>query len=239
MEIIPAIDCISGKCVRLTKGDYNQKTVYNDDPLEVAKTFEQAGIKRLHLVDLDGAKLGKVVNWKVLEQIANYTTLKIDFGGGIKQEEDLKNVINSGATWATIGSLAAKQPEIFEDWISRYGCERFFLGADVRNENIAVGGWLETTNTSVYDFIAKYIQLGLTHIFCTDISKDGTLEGPAIGLYEKIISSNHQIQLVASGGVKDIYCLHELKAAGCSGVIIGKAIYENRITLEQLKPFLL
>jgi phosphoribosylformimino-5-aminoimidazole carboxamide ribotide isomerase len=238
MEIIPAIDCISGKCVRLTKGDYNQKTVYNDDPLEVAKAFEQAGIKRLHLVDLDGAKLGKVVNWKVLEQIATHTNLKIDFGGGIKQEVDLENVFNSGATWATIGSLAAKQPEVFETWIEKYESHRFFLGADVRNENIAVGGWLETTNTSVYEFIEKYIQLGLTHIFCTDISKDGTLEGPAIELYEKIISKNPKIQLVASGGVKDINCLIELQAAGCSGAIIGKALYENRITLEQLKPFL-
>jgi len=238
MEIIPAIDCISGKCVRLTQGDYNQKTVYNDDPLEVAKAFEQAGIKRLHLVDLDGAKLGKVVNWKVLEQIATHTTLKIDFGGGIKQEADLENVFNSGATWATIGSLAAKQPEVFEEWIVRYGSHKFFLGADVRNENIAVGGWLETTNTSVYNFIEKYIQLGLSHIFCTDISKDGTLEGAATALYEKIILKNPNIHLVASGGVKDINCLYELQAAGCFGVIIGKALYENRITLEQLKPFL-
>jgi phosphoribosylformimino-5-aminoimidazole carboxamide ribotide isomerase len=164
--------------------------------------------------------------------------LKIDFGGGIKQEVDLENVFNSGATWATIGSLAAKQPEVFETWIEKYGSHRFFLGADVRNENIAVGGWLETTNTSVYNFIEKYIQLGLTHIFCTDISKDGTLEGPAIELYEKIISKNPKIQLVASGGVKDINCLIELQSAGCSGAIIGKALYENRITLEQLKPFL-
>lgn len=239
MEIIPAIDCIAGKCVRLTQGDYNQKTIYNDDPLEVAKAFEQAGIKRLHLVDLDGAKEGKVVNWKVLEAIATHTSLQIDFGGGIKQETDLEKVINSGATWATIGSLAAKQPAIFEDWITRYGAHRFFVGADVRAEKIAVGGWLETTNTSVFDFINRYIALGTTYIFCTDISKDGTLNGPATELYTKLMAAEPELQLVASGGVKDIDCLHQLKAAGCAGVIIGKAIYENRITLEQLKPFLI
>ncbi len=238
MEIIPAIDCIDGKCVRLTQGDYAQKTVYHDDPLEVARQFEGAGIKRLHLVDLDGAKAGKVINWKVLERIASQTTLDIDFGGGIKTEEDLKKVIDSGAKWAVIGSLAVKEPDIFSQWIKKYGSGSFFLGADVRNEKISVSGWQENTETGILDFIDQYYSQGIDYIFCTDISKDGKLEGPATALYEKILSHHNMIRLVASGGVSRMEDLYTLKDAGCSGVIIGKAIYENRITLSDLKTFL-
>ncbi len=238
MEIIPAIDCIDGKCVRLTQGDYQQKTIYHDDPLEVALQFEGAGIKRLHLVDLDGAKAGKVINWKVLERIAANTSLEIDFGGGIKKEEDLKKVLDCGAKWAVIGSLAAKEPEIFSTWISRYGSGTFFLGADVKKDKIAVGGWQETTETGILDFIDQYYSLGITYMFCTDISKDGKLEGPATALYARILEHNPLIRLVASGGVSGMDDLHALQMAGCSGVIIGKAIYENRISLADLKPFL-
>ena len=238
MEIIPAIDCIDGKCVRLTQGDYAQKTVYHDDPLEVAKQFEGAGIKRLHLVDLDGARAGKVVNWKVLERIASKTTLDIDFGGGIKKEEDLKKVIDCGAKWAVIGSLAVKEPLVFSQWINKYGSEYFFLGADVRNKKIAISGWLETSETGINEFIDQYYAQGIKYIFCTDISKDGKLEGPAVELYRDIIAHNKSIRLVASGGVSGIEDLLLLQSSGCAGVIIGKAIYENRISLADLKPFL-
>lgn len=238
MEIIPAIDCIDGKCVRLTQGDYAQKTVYHDDPLDVALEFERAGIKRLHLVDLDGAKEGKVINWKVLERIAANTSLQIDFGGGIKTEEDLEKVLGAGAKWAVIGSLAVKEPERFMSWISRYGSQTFFLGADVRNEKIAISGWKDTTEKGVMDFIREYRAKGIDYMFCTDISKDGKLEGPATELYQKIIEQNNDLRLVASGGVSKSEDLHELKRIGCSGVIIGKAIYENRISLDDLKPFL-
>jgi len=238
MEIIPAIDIIDGKCVRLTQGDYAQKTVYHDDPLDIAIQFEVAGIKRLHLVDLDGAKAGKVMNWKVLERIASQTKLAIDFGGGIKNEEDLQKVLDSGAKWAVIGSLAVKEPEVFSQWISRYGSETFFLGADVRQDKISVSGWQEDTETGILDFIDQYYTRGIDYIFCTDISKDGKLEGPAVELYLRIMEHNKWISLVASGGVSKVDDLHALKTAGCSGVIIGKAIYENRITLADLKAFL-
>jgi phosphoribosylformimino-5-aminoimidazole carboxamide ribotide isomerase len=238
MEIIPAIDCIDGKCVRLTQGDYAQKTVYHDDPLEVALQFEAAGIKRLHLVDLDGAKAGKVVNWKVLERIALHTSLDIDFGGGIKKEEDLKKVMDCGAKWAVIGSLAVKEPLVFSQWIKKYGSESFFLGADVRKNKIAVSGWQETTDTGILEFIDQYLTQGIEYIFCTDISKDGKLEGPAVELYRDIFAHNKSIRLVASGGVSGIDDLQILKSSGCAGVIIGKAIYENRITLSDLKPYL-
>ena len=238
MEIIPAIDCIDGKCVRLTQGDYAQKTVYHDDPLDVALEFERAGIKRLHLVDLDGAKAGKVMNWKVLERIAANTSLQIDFGGGIKTEEDLEKVLGAGAKWAVIGSLAVKEPERFMNWISLYGSQTFFLGADVRNEKIAISGWKETTEKGVMDFINEYKSKGIDYMFCTDISKDGKLEGPATELYQKIIEQNNDLRLVASGGVSKSEDLYELQRIGCDGVIIGKAIYENRISLDDLKPFL-
>lgn len=234
MEIIPAIDIIDGKCVRLTEGDYSQKTVYNDNPLEVAKSFEDAGITRLHLVDLDGAKAGKVTNWKVLESIAKNTQLVIDFGGGIKQESDLKIVFDSGAAFATIGSMAVKDPDLFEAWLKEYGENRFLLGADVKGENIAIGGWLETTNENIIEFIQKYISKGVTQLFCTDISKDGKLEGPSIELYKKIIQHFPELYFIASGGVSSMQDINELRIIGCSGVIVGKAIYEGRIKISEL-----
>ena len=237
MQIIPAIDIIDGKCVRLTQGDYAQKKVYNENPLEVAKAFEDAGIQRLHLVDLDGAKAGAVQNWKVLESIAGNTQLMIDFGGGIKKEEDLKIVFNSGAELATIGSLAVKDSATFSHWINEYGASKFFLGADVKEEMIAVGGWLETTDKSVFDFIRQYIGKGLNQLFCTDISKDGKLEGPSLALYQKIMEQFPDLFFVASGGVSNIGDVEALKQIGCKGVIIGKAIYEGRITIEALSKF--
>lgn len=234
MEIIPAIDIIDGKCVRLTEGDYSLKTVYNENPLEVAKSFEDAGITRLHLVDLDGAKAGKVTNWKVLESIAKNTQLVIDFGGGIKQESDLKIVFDSGAAFATIGSMAVKDPNLFETWLKEYGENRFLLGADVKGENIAIGGWLETTNENIIEFIQKYISKGVTQLFCTDISKDGKLEGPSIELYKKIIQHFPELYFIASGGVSSMQDINELRIIGCSGVIVGKAIYEGRIKISEL-----
>ena len=238
MEIIPAIDIIDGKCVRLTQGDYAQKKIYNESPLEVAKEFEAAGIKRLHLVDLDGAKAGKVQNWNVLEAITKGTQLIVDFGGGIKQEADLKIVFESGAKLATIGSLAVKDENIFSSWIEQYGADQFFLGADVNDEKIAVGGWLEATNIDVFDFINSYLRKGINQIFCTDISKDGKLEGPSTELYKKIVNQFPNIHFVASGGVSNLEDLRILKEIGCKGVIIGKAIYEGRITLKELIPFI-
>lgn len=238
MEIIPAIDIIDGKCVRLTQGDYARKTVYNEDPLEVAKQFEAAGIRRLHLVDLDGARTGKIANLKILEQIAGNTQLEIDFGGGIKNEESLASVFNAGGLLATIGSLSVKEPEVFYSLVRKYGPGRFLLGADVKNEKIAVNGWLEETDLSVYDFIAENMKEGLKNIFCTDISKDGMLKGPAIDLYKKIIEKSPGINLIASGGVSDINDLQMLKNNSCGGVIIGKAIYEGKIKLNDLKKYL-
>lgn len=234
MEIIPAIDIIDGKCVRLTEGDYAQKTIYNDNPLEVAKSFADAGIKRLHLVDLDGAKAGKVTNWKVLESIATYTSLVIDFGGGIKTEDDLKLVYESGARLATIGSLAVKDPDLFTAWIHHYGADKFLLGADVKGEFIAIGGWLQVSEETIIHFIEKYIQKGITQLFCTDISKDGRLEGPSLDLYQQIIRHFPQLHFIASGGVSSMDDIFALREIGCKGVIVGKAIYEGRIKIEEL-----
>ena len=237
MQIIPAIDIIEGKCVRLTEGDYAQKKIYNEDPLEVAKQFEGVGLMRLHLVDLDGAKSGKVINWKVLEKIANKTNLVIDFGGGIKSEVTLKTVLDTGATYATIGSLAVKERAIFEQWIEQFGADIFMLGADVHTEKIAVGGWLEKTEIDVYDFIGSYMNKGVTQLFCTDIQKDGKLEGPSIELYQKILAKYPTLQLIASGGVSALKDLEELRTIGCSAAIVGKAIYENKISLSELSTF--
>ncbi|WP_346318708.1 1-(5-phosphoribosyl)-5-[(5-phosphoribosylamino)methylideneamino]imidazole-4-carboxamide isomerase [Chitinophaga sp. YIM B06452] len=237
-NIIPAIDIIGGKCVRLTQGDYAQQKVYNENPLEVAQEFEDSGIQRLHLVDLDGAKKGAVVNWKVLETIAGKTGLVIDFGGGIKSGDDLKVVFESGAALATIGSVAVKQPELFFSWLNQYGAGKMFLGADVKEEKIAVGGWLETTDRSIFDFLRTNLERGVKEVFCTDIAKDGLLQGPSTGLYKKIIAELPGIQLTASGGVSGISDVEELQAAGLAGVIIGKAIYEGRITLQELKKFI-
>ena len=238
MEIIPAIDIIDGKCVRLTQGDYAQKTIYNENPLEVAKEFEAAGLKRLHLVDLDGAKEGTVKNWAVLQNIAASTSLSIDFGGGIKQDKDLKIVFESGAAYATIGSLAVKQPEVFVGWLKDYGADKFLLGADVKSEKIAVAGWLETTDIDIYDFLTDYVAQGVQQVFCTDVSKDGKLEGPSTELYKKIIEKFPSLYFIASGGVSSMDDLYALKEIGCSGAIVGKAIYEGRIKLTELQQFL-
>ncbi|MET3880709.1 1-(5-phosphoribosyl)-5-[(5-phosphoribosylamino)methylideneamino]imidazole-4-carboxamide isomerase [Chitinophaga sp. OAE865] len=237
-EIIPAIDIIGGKCVRLTQGDYSQQKVYNEHPLEVAKEFEAIGVRRLHLVDLDGAKKGAVVNWKVLESIAGKTSLVTDFGGGIKTDKDLEIVFESGAALATIGSVAVKHPELFFSWVKRYGAGKIFLGADVKEEKIAVGGWLETTELSVFDFLESNIAQGVTNIFCTDIAKDGLLQGPSVDLYKKITERFAGINFVASGGVSNIEDVAALQEIGCSGVIIGKAIYEGNISMDALKTFL-
>jgi phosphoribosylformimino-5-aminoimidazole carboxamide ribotide isomerase len=234
MEIIPAIDIIDGKCVRLTQGDYSQKKIYNEHPLEVAKQFEDAGLRRLHLVDLDGAKAGAVKNWKVLETIAAKTTLVIDFGGGIKTSKDVQIVFDSGARLAAVGSIAVKDEGEFIKWLLQFGSGRFLLGADVKDEKIAVHGWQETSDVWIYDFIEKYMQQGVTQLFCTDISKDGKLEGPSVGLYRNIIGKFPGLNFIASGGVSSLEDLEELEKIGCKGAIVGKAIYENRVSLGEL-----
>lgn len=233
--VIPAIDLIDGKCVRLTQGDYSQKTIYNENPLEVALQFEDAGLQRLHLVDLDGAKAGKIINWKVLETIAAKTKLTIDFGGGIKTSKDVEIVFNSGSALATVGSIAVKNEEEFTNWLTQFGAEKFLLGADVKDEKIAIHGWLETTNIWIYDFIEKYIKKGVQQIFCTDVSKDGKLEGSSIDLYKNIISKFPDLHFIASGGVATMNDLEQLKEIGCKGAIVGKAIYEGRISPKSLK----
>src|SRR6478736_2815168 len=237
MDIIPAIDLIEGKCVRLTQGDYSQKKIYNEDPLEVAHEFEAAGLKRLHLVDLDGAKAGAVKNWKVLEKIASKTSMVIDFGGGIKTAGDLQIVFNSGAAYATVGSIAVKKPELLFEWAETYGTKKFMIGADVRNEKLAIGGWLEETSIWVFDFIRDFTSKGFTQFFCTDVSKDGLLQGPSTELYKRLIDENPGIYFIASGGVSNMKDVEELADVGCNGAIIGKAIYENRITLKELMQF--
>ncbi|MGC6285232.1 MAG: 1-(5-phosphoribosyl)-5-[(5-phosphoribosylamino)methylideneamino]imidazole-4-carboxamide isomerase [Polaribacter sp.] len=239
MRIIPAIDIIDGKCVRLTKGDYNTKKVYNENPIEIAKAFEDAGIEYLHVVDLDGAKASAIVNYKTLEQLATKTNLKIDFGGGLKSNEDLKIAFDSGANQITGGSIAVKKPEIFESWIQRYGSEKIILGADCKNEKIAVSGWLEESDLNVIPFISKYKSKGIDYVICTDISKDGMLEGPSFELYKRILSEVPSIKLIASGGISKFDELPKLAGKGCGGVIIGKAIYENRISLKELENYIL
>jgi phosphoribosylformimino-5-aminoimidazole carboxamide ribotide isomerase len=239
MRIIPAIDVIDGKCVRLTKGDYNTKKVYNENPLEIAKAFEDAGIQYLHVVDLDGAKASSIVNYKTLEQLATKTSLKIDFGGGLKSDEDLKIAFDSGANQITGGSIAVKKTEIFENWIQLYGSEKIILGADCKNEKIAVSGWLEEIDFNVIPFISKYQSKGIDYVICTDISKDGMLEGPSFNLYKRILSEVPSIKLIASGGISKFDELPKLAGMGCEGVIIGKAIYENRISLNELENYIL
>ena len=239
MRIIPAIDIIDGKCVRLTKGDYNTKKVYNENPLEIAKAFEGSGIQYLHVVDLDGAKASSIVNYKTLEQLATKTNLKIDFGGGLKSDEDLKIAFESGANQITGGSIAVKKPDIFENWIQSYGSDKIILGADCKNEKIAVSGWLEESDLDVIPFISKYQSKGIDYVICTDISKDGMLEGPSFDLYKRILSKVPSIKLIASGGISKFDELPKLAEMGCEGVIIGKAIYENRISLKELENFIL
>jgi phosphoribosylformimino-5-aminoimidazole carboxamide ribotide isomerase len=234
MRLIPAIDIIQGQCVRLSKGDFNTKKVYNLNPLEVAKSFEDNGIKHLHLVDLDGAKSQHIVNYKILESICTKTNLKVDFGGGLKSDDDLRIAFESGAHQITGGSIAVKQPEIFNTWLQNYGSDKIILGADCKDQKIATSGWLETSALNVISFIKNYEEKGISYVICTDISKDGMLEGTSNELYEKIINETN-VKLIASGGVSNIDDLVQLKALGCEGAIIGKAIYEGKITLKQLQ----
>lgn len=233
MKIIPAIDLIDGKCVRLTKGDYSTKKVYNENPLEVAKQFEDAGIEYLHLVDLDGAKAQHIVNYEVLKEITSKTCLKVDFGGGLKSSEDLKIAFENGANQVTGGSIAIQQPQLFLSWVETYGSDKIVLGADCLDRKISTQGWTETSAIDVLEFIRHYEKQGIEQVICTDISKDGMLAGPSFKLYDEILS-NTKIQLIASGGVSSLLDLHNLKQLGCSGAIIGKAIYEGTITLKQL-----
>ncbi len=237
MTIIPAIDIIDGKCVRLTKGDYSQQTTYNEDPLEVAQQFEDAGLQRLHLVDLDGAKAGAVKNWKILEKIAGKTNLIIDFSGGISTLKNVEITFGSGAAYAAIGSMAVKDEFTFSGWLMAFGADKFIIGADVKDEMIVIRGWTETTKITVFELIEKYKLKGVKEFFCTDVNKDGLLQGPATGLYKKILNQHPSINLVASGGVTSLEEIEELRQAGCKGAIIGKAIYENRIALSDLKRF--
>ena len=239
IEIIPAIDIIDGKCVRLSQGDYEQKKIYNEHPLEVAKQFANAGIRRLHVVDLDGAKAQHIVNHRVLENIASHTNLVIDFGGGLKSDDDLRIAFECGAAMVTGGSIAVKQPDVFTAWIERYGAERIILGADVHDEKIAVSGWLETTDIELMTFIDGYRQKGITKVLCTDIAKDGMLTGTSIELYKKIMDKFPDLQLIASGGVSSIEDIEALNEAKIPAVVFGKAIYEGRIQLAELKRFIM
>lgn len=239
MRIIPAIDIINGQCVRLSKGDYNTAKIYSNDPLEVAKSFQDHGVEYLHLVDLDGAKSQGIVNHKVLETLATKTNLKIDFGGGLKTDQDLKIAFESGAKQITGGSIAVKDPQRFLSWIKSYGAHKIILGADAANEKIAISGWLETSTEDLIPYVANYMTKGISDVICTDISKDGMLEGPSIDLYEKMIRALKDIKLIASGGVAKLQDLYNLSAVGCDGAIVGKAIYEDRISLKEIEQFIL
>lgn len=238
MRIIPAIDIIEGKCVRLSKGDYDTKKIYNESPLEVAKAFEAHGIAYLHLVDLDGAKSKHIVNYKVLERLANKTSLKIDFGGGLKSDTDINIAFESGASQITGGSIAVKSPETFMRWLDQYGSEKIILGADVKGTHIAIEGWLKTSEQTLFDFVHDYKKKGVEYVICTDISKDGMLEGPAFDLYKRLLAKE-EIKLIASGGISKFEELPQLQDLGCEGAIIGKAIYENRISLKQLENYVI
>ncbi len=237
IQIIPAIDLIEGKCVRLTQGDYGQKKIYNENPLEVALQFEDAGLKRLHLVDLDGAKAKKVVNWKVLEKIASKTSLHVDFGGGVQSDDDLKIAFESGAKQVTGGSIAVKQPDLFEHWLKTYGGDKIILGADAKNEKIAVSGWEEGTSIWVYDFVEEYVEKGVKYTISTDVAKDGLLQGPSFDLYKNLQDKCPDLNIIASGGIAGIEDVEKLAEMNIYGVIIGKAIYENRISLADLQRF--
>ena len=237
MHLIPAIDLIDGKCVRLTQGDYAQKKVYNERPLEVAKQFEDAGLSRLHLVDLDGAKAKKVINWKVLETIATQTSLHVDFGGGVQSDDDLRVVFECGAKQITGGSIAVKNPDVFENWLKQHGSKAIILGADARNERVAVGGWEEGTGLWVYDFVEEWAAKGVKYAISTDVAKDGLLEGPSFSLYKNLQERCPELQIIASGGVSNLADLEKLAEMNLFGVIIGKAIYEGRIKLNELKNF--
>ena len=234
IELIPAIDIIDGQCVRLTKGDYDQKTVYRDSPAEVAKEFEQLGFKRLHVVDLDGAKSKHIVNDSVLRRITTETNLTVDFGGGIKTDEDIEKAFEAGAAMVTVGSIAVTQPDLFMGWLRKYGADRLILGADVRNGKISINGWKDDSTEDLLPFLRKYIDAGVRNVLCTEISKDGTLAGPAIDLYREVMAAYPQLHLIASGGVSSIDDIRALDAAGIPAVVFGKAIYEGKIDLKEL-----
>jgi phosphoribosylformimino-5-aminoimidazole carboxamide ribotide isomerase len=237
IELVPAIDIINGKCVRLTQGDYHSEKVYSEDPTEVAKSFEGCGMKRLHVVDLDGAREGRIINYRVLERIASQTSLVIDFGGGLKCDKDLETAFDCGAQMVTGGSIAVKSPDVFREWLKRFGNERILLGADAKDEKIAVGGWQETTTMDLIPYIEAYHKDGITKVICTDIGRDGMLQGPSTILYKKIRNVVPDIYLIASGGVGSVKDIEDLNAAGVPAVIFGKAIYEGKITLKELEVF--
>ena len=234
IELIPAIDIIGGQCVRLTKGDYDQKTVYRDSPVEVAREFEQTGFRRLHVVDLDGAKSKHIVNSTVLSSLAAETRLVIDFGGGIKTDQDLETAFESGAQMVTVGSIAVTQPQLFMGWLKRYGADRLILGADVRNGKISINGWKEDSTEDLLPFLRKYVDAGVRNVLCTEISKDGTLQGPALELYQRVMQTYPDLHLIASGGVSSEADIEALRQAGIPAVVFGKAIYEGRIDLKKL-----
>lgn len=237
MRVVPAIDIIDGKCVRLTQGDYGKKKVYREDPVEVALEFQDADLDCLHLVDLDGARKGHVVNWEVIRDIQEKTALSVDFGGGVKTEAEVEQLLDLGVHQINVGSLAVKDPDTFSKWLRKYGSENFILSADVKNGNVAINGWLEDTQFRLFDIVERFESEGLEFLTCTDISTDGMLEGPNIGLYKKLIKRFPKLKVVASGGVSSLHDLEELKYAKVYGVIIGKAIYEGKIKLEELKAF--
>ena len=238
IELIPAIDIIDGKCVRLSQGDYNTQKVYNESPLEVAKEFEANGIRRLHVVDLDGAKSSHIVNYKVLDQLAGHTSLTIDFGGGIKTDEDLTIAFEYGAQMVTLGSIAVKNPDLFKSWLHKYGAERIILGADVKDNRISVNGWKEESQQELLPFLTDYTQEGIRKVLCTDISRDGMLQGPSIELYKQIMAQFPDMHLIASGGVSGLDDIIRLDEAGIPAVVFGKALYEGRITLKDLNRFM-
>jgi phosphoribosylformimino-5-aminoimidazole carboxamide ribotide isomerase len=237
IEIIPAIDIINGKCVRLSQGDYNLKTEYDSDPVDMALQFQDVGVKRLHLVDLDGAKARKITNWKTLERIAIKTNLKIDFGGGVNHENDLEVIFNSGASIATLGSIAVKSSDLVKSWILKYGANRIWIGADVKDEQIAINGWLETSKVSVNDLIKDYSEVSFHQFFCTDISRDGMMQGPSFDLYKKLNADHQMLKLTASGGIRNIQDIEALNDLACVGAIVGKAIYERHISLQEIEQF--
>jgi len=234
MRIIPAIDIIDGKCVRLTQGDYAQKKIYNENPVDVARQFEDAGLSHLHVVDLDGAKAGKVINWKVVESITTNTNLKVDFGGGIKTDEEIEKLFQLKVSQVNLGSIAVRERLRVLDWLKQFGADKIILSADVKEETIAISGWQENSSISIMNFLKEYLQDGIEHVTCTDISTDGMLTGPNVELYKKIVLSFPHVNLVASGGVSSVEDLKELKRIGVDGVIVGKAIYEGRIELKDL-----
>ena len=238
MEIIPAIDIIDGKCVRLTQGDFATQKTYYDDPLDAARRFEDAGVKRLHLVDLDGARTGSIQNLVVLQKLASSTDLLIDFGGGIKKIEDANSVFNAGASMIALGSIAVKRPMLVEEWIIEFGPEKIWVGADVLDEKIQIAGWQEDGDTDVFSFISQMLAVGVQQVFCTDISRDGNMKGPSLQLYQTIMARFPELQFTASGGVSKVGDLYALQEAGCAGAIVGKALYENNISLEQLSTFI-